>query len=153
MVIMVNQMWLWILGDGECVALDDFFFSTITVLLGTVISSFPERWDKQDNYPDVLTDILELLRLEDRAVLESPGDLAAVIMRYCVTVFERARFKDEFKNLQFMDMFESDIGDVVCSLFGSSNLLLSQLKRQIKNRSVSRNSRSIPRRSVTSKVP
>jgi hypothetical protein len=122
-------------------------------VLGTVISSFPERWDRQDNYPDVLTGILEFLRLEDRAVLANANDMAAVIMRYCLTVFERARFKDEFKSLQFMDMFESDIGDVVrTASFGDAIALLSSLHRPIENQNVSRNSRRIPRHSVTSKI-
>jgi len=48
-VVMVDQLWLWILDDSES-SLDEKGAFSVNHLLDTIISSFPRRWGR--NKPD-----------------------------------------------------------------------------------------------------
>lgn len=93
-VFMVDQLWLWVLGND------------------LIITSFPQRWEQQKNDPlNVLDGIIEDMNSKTRPPIRSVHDLATLITGRCSGVFGRHRLGDE--NFQFLDMFESSIGEVV----------------------------------------
>ncbi|KAL8677445.1 MAG: hypothetical protein Q9186_006131 [Xanthomendoza sp. 1 TL-2023] len=92
-VFMVDQLWLWILGKD------------------LIITSFPQRWKQPKNDPlNVLDGIIEDMNSKTRPPVKSVHDLATVITGRCSGVFDRHRLGDE--EFQFLDMFESSIGQV-----------------------------------------
>lgn len=94
-VFMVDQLWLWILSDD------------------LIITSFPQRWQQPKNDPlNVLDGIIEDINSKTRPPIKSVHDLATLITGRCSGVFDRHRLGDE--DFQFLDMFESSIGEVVC---------------------------------------
>ena len=94
-VYMVDQLWLWILDSD------------------LIITSFPQRWEQPKNDPlNVLDGIIEDMNSKTRPPVRSVYDLAMVITGRCSGVFDRHRLGDE--DYQFLDMFESSIGEVVC---------------------------------------
>ena len=94
-VFMVDQLWLWILGNE------------------LIVTSFPQRWDQPKNDPlNVLDGIIEDINSKTRPPMRSVYDLALLITGRCSGVFDRHRLGDE--DYQFLDMFESSIGEVVC---------------------------------------
>ncbi|KAL9581543.1 MAG: hypothetical protein Q9212_003843 [Teloschistes hypoglaucus] len=93
MVFMVDQLWLWILGKD------------------LIITSFPQRWNQPKNDPlNVLDGIIEDMNSKTRPPVRSVHDLATLITGRCSGVFDRHRLGDE--DYQFLDMFESSIGQV-----------------------------------------
>lgn len=93
-VFMVDQLWLWVLGKD------------------LVITSFPQRWQQPKNDPlNVLDGIIEDMNSKTRPPVESVHELAALITGRCSSVFDRHRLRNE--EYQFLDMFESSIGQVV----------------------------------------
>ncbi|KAL8799894.1 MAG: hypothetical protein Q9182_005551 [Xanthomendoza sp. 2 TL-2023] len=93
-VFMVDQLWLWILGKD------------------LIITSFPQRWKQPKNDPlNVLDGIIEDMNSKTRPPVKSVHDLATLITGRCSGVFDRHRLGDE--EFQFLDMFESSIGQVV----------------------------------------
>lgn len=93
-IFMVDQLWLWILNDD------------------LIITSFPQRWEQPKNDPlNVLDGIIEDMSSKTRPPVRSIYDLAALITARCSGVFDRHRVGDE--DYQFLDMFESSIGEVV----------------------------------------
>ena len=96
-LFMVDQLWLWILSDD------------------LIITSFPQRWEQPKNDPlNVLDGIIEDMNSKTRAPVGSVYDLAILITGRCSGVFCRHRLGDG--DYQFIDMFESSIGEVVCFL-------------------------------------
>ncbi|KAL8952976.1 MAG: hypothetical protein Q9222_001152 [Ikaeria aurantiellina] len=92
-VFMVDQLWLWILGKD------------------LIITSFPQRWEQPKNDPlNVLDGIIEDMSSKTRPPVRSVHDLATLITSRCSGVFDRHRLGDE--DYQFLDMFESSIGQV-----------------------------------------
>ncbi|KAL8777526.1 MAG: hypothetical protein Q9194_002504 [Teloschistes cf. exilis] len=92
-VFMVDQLWLWILGKD------------------LIITSFPQRWNQPKNDPlNVLDGIIEDMNSKTRPPVRSVHDLATLITGRCSGVFDRHRLGDE--DYQFLDMFESSIGQV-----------------------------------------
>ncbi|KAL8734987.1 MAG: hypothetical protein Q9166_001112 [cf. Caloplaca sp. 2 TL-2023] len=92
-VFMVDQLWLWILGKD------------------LIITSFPQRWKQPKNDPlNVLDGIIEDMNSKTRPPVKSVHDLATLITGRCSGVFDRHRLGDE--EYQFLDMFESSIGQV-----------------------------------------
>ncbi|KAL8712195.1 MAG: hypothetical protein Q9220_003629 [cf. Caloplaca sp. 1 TL-2023] len=92
-VFMVDQLWLWILGKD------------------LIITSFPQRWEQPKNDPlNVLDGIIEDMSSKTRPPVRSVHDLATLITGRCSGVFDRHRLGDE--DYQFLDMFESSIGQV-----------------------------------------
>ncbi|KAL8770419.1 MAG: hypothetical protein Q9209_003845 [Squamulea sp. 1 TL-2023] len=92
-VFMVDQLWLWILGKD------------------LIITSFPQRWNQPKMDPlNVLDGIIEDMNSKTRPPVKSVHDLATLITGRCSGVFDRRRLGDE--DFQFLDMFESSIGQV-----------------------------------------
>lgn len=92
-VFMVDQLWMWIISDD------------------LIITSFPQRWKQPKNDPlNVLDGIIEDMSSKTRPPVKSVHDLAVLITARCSGVFDRHRIGDE--DYQFLDMFESSIGEV-----------------------------------------
>ncbi|KUJ13404.1 uncharacterized protein LY89DRAFT_721425 [Mollisia scopiformis] len=93
-VVMVDQLWLWIL-DGN-----------------TIITSFPRRWGR--NKPDpsgVHKSLRERLEATSSEEIQSVYDLALIIIDQCSRVFfDRTKPLDQ--RPEVMDLFASAIGNV-----------------------------------------
>ena len=93
-VFMVDQLWLWILADD------------------LIITSFPQRWEQPKNDPlNVLDGIIEDMNSKTRPPVKSVYDLAMLVTGRCSGAFDRHRLGD--RDYQFLDMFESSIGEAV----------------------------------------
>ncbi|KAH8679781.1 ankyrin [Tricladium varicosporioides] len=91
-IMMVDQLWMWVLGKD------------------LVVTAFPERWQQPRNDPlNVLDSIIEDINDKTRDPVSSVYDLAMIITNRCSAVFDRHRMGDE--DYQFLDMFESSIGN------------------------------------------
>lgn len=92
-VYMVDQLWMWILGPG------------------LIITAFPQRWQQPKNDPlNVLDGIIEDVNSKIGSTVQSVYDLALLITARTSGSFDRHRPGDE--DYQFLDMFESSIGNV-----------------------------------------
>lgn len=92
LVVMVDTLWLWILGKD------------------LIVTAFPQRWQQPKNDPlNVLDSIIEDINSKTRDTVRSVYDLAMIITNRCTGVFDRHRVGDE--SYQFLDMFESSIGN------------------------------------------
>lgn len=90
-IVMVDQLWMWILGPN------------------LIVTSFPQRWQQPKNDPlNVLDNVIEDINSKTREPVQSVYDLAMTITSRCTGVFDRHRMGDE--EYQFLDMFESSIG-------------------------------------------
>lgn len=90
---MVDQLWMWILGPG------------------LIITAFPQRWQQPKNDPlNVLDGIIEDVNSKTGAAVLSVYDLALLITSRTSGAFDRHRPGDD--DYQFLDMFESSIGNV-----------------------------------------
>jgi hypothetical protein len=79
-----------------------------------IVTSFPQRWEQPKNDPlNVLDGIIEDMNAKTRPPIQSVYDLAMLISSRCCGMFDRHRMDNE--QFQFLDMFESSIGHVVCS--------------------------------------
>ncbi|CAO2649435.1 Nn.00g068200.m01.CDS01 [Neocucurbitaria sp. VM-36] len=91
-IFMVDQLWMWTLGKD------------------LIVTAFPQRWQQPRNDPlNVLDGVIEDINSKTRDPVRSVYDLAMVITGRCSGVFDRHRIGDE--DYQFLDMFESSIGD------------------------------------------
>jgi Mg2+ and Co2+ transporter CorA len=91
-IFMVDQLWMWTLGKD------------------LIVTAFPQRWQQPRNDPlNVLDGIIEDINSKTRDPVRSVYDLAMIIASRCSGVFDRHRIGDE--DYQFLDMFESSIGD------------------------------------------
>lgn len=91
-IFMVDQLWMWVLGKD------------------LIVTAFPQRWQQPRNDPlNVLDGIIERLNSKTQEPVRSVYDLATIITERCSGVFDRHRVGDE--DYQFLDMFESSIGD------------------------------------------
>jgi Mg2+ and Co2+ transporter CorA len=92
-IVMVDQLWMWVLGKG------------------LIVTAFPQRWQQPKNDPlNVLDTVIEDINSKTREPVKSVYDLAMTISNRCSGVFDRHRMGDE--DYQFLDMFESSIGNV-----------------------------------------
>ncbi|RFU33017.1 hypothetical protein B7463_g3326, partial [Scytalidium lignicola] len=93
-VIMVDQLWLYILDDN------------------TIISSFPRRWGRNKSDPaGVQKCIRSKLQHLREGQVQSVHDLAVIIMDQCSTVFfDRTRRVDNRPEL--LDLFATAIGNI-----------------------------------------
>ncbi|KAG9242052.1 ankyrin repeat protein [Calycina marina] len=90
-VVMVDQLWMWILGKD------------------LIVTAFPQRWQQPKNDPlNVLDSIIEDINSKTRDRVKSVFDLAMIITDRCSGAFSRHRSGDD--DYQFLDMFESSIG-------------------------------------------
>lgn len=91
-IFMVDQLWMWTLGKE------------------LIVTAFPQRWQQPRNDPlNVLDGIIEDINSKTREPVRNVYDLAMIIAGRCSGVFDRHRVGDE--DYQFLDMFESSIGD------------------------------------------
>ncbi|KAH9872851.1 hypothetical protein J1614_005245 [Plenodomus biglobosus] len=91
-IFMVDTLWLWILGKD------------------LIVTAFPQRWQQPRNDPlNVLDGVIEDINSKTRDPVRSVYDLAMIITSRCSGMFDRHRIGDE--DYQFLDMFESTIGD------------------------------------------
>lgn len=91
-IFMVDQLWMWTLGKD------------------LIVTAFPQRWQQPRNDPlNVLDGVIEDINSKTRDPVRSVYDLAMIITGRCSGVFDRHRVGDE--DYQFLDMFESSIGD------------------------------------------
>lgn len=80
-----------------------------------ILTSFPQRWEQPKNDPlNVLNGVIEDMSSKTRPPVRSVYDLAMLITGRCIGVFDRHAVHDG--DYQFLDMFESSIGEVVCAL-------------------------------------
>ena len=88
-VIMVDQLWMWIMGND------------------LIVTSFPQRWRQPRVDPmNVLESIIQELHLSTGDDVESVYDLAIFIAGRCFGTFDR-------DGSRFLDMFESSIGEAM----------------------------------------
>jgi hypothetical protein len=109
-VLMVDQLWLYILDDSEC----PFPLRPNSAnKTDTIISSFPRRWGR--NKPDwsgVHKGIRSHLDHVREGEIQSVYDLALLIMNQCSTVFfDRTKPVDERPEL--LDIFSNALSHVV----------------------------------------
>lgn len=120
-ILMVDQLWMWILDGGKHIKNTTIMNLSLIVLVDTVITSFPRRWNRKQSEDDL--DIVESIRKhinvrEGRDPLRSAYDLAVLIASFCSEVFfEREDDPEPLdEKLQFMEFFDKSIGDVVSNL-------------------------------------
>ena len=79
--------------------------------IDTVITCFPQRWDQPKQDPlNVVDGIVEDTNAKTRPPIQSVYDLAMVITGRASGMFDRHRLDEQ--QYQFLDMFESSIGNV-----------------------------------------
>jgi hypothetical protein len=124
-IFMVDQLWLWIMDESAFQSSSVVcLFNLILTALETIITSFPQNWHQDPNHPgrrDVLKSIDKVLSQVDRDPLLSVYDLAALIVLQCTAVFDRNAIKGS--DLQFLDMFDASIEDIVCHPQGNPTFL------------------------------
>jgi hypothetical protein len=129
-IMMVNQLWMWIIDGGECRP-SVFFGSMLTSPSDTVITSFPSKvrsalsvddaTDRRDFMEgDILydsTDIWQAVQRELRhrtsygqRTAKSALDLAWTIADQAQGVFHK---RNLHPHLQFIQMFEMEINEIV----------------------------------------
>ncbi|KAF3769592.1 hypothetical protein M406DRAFT_348789 [Cryphonectria parasitica EP155] len=117
-LFMVDQLWMWILGGD------------------TVITCFPQRWDQPKQDPlNVVDGIIEETNAKTRGQIQSVYDLAMVITNRCAGMFDRHRIDEQ--QFQFLDMFESSIGNVTneeSKLFNKFNRASEKSTQWLKKR-------------------
>ncbi|KAK5122166.1 hypothetical protein LTR85_004412 [Meristemomyces frigidus] len=116
-VLMVDQLWLWILGDD------------------LIITSFPQRWRQPPRDPlNVLDSVMEELNSRTEDGIGTVYELATLITGRCFETFDRSDIRPE--GSRFLDMFESTIGkamDDETELFRRFNLASKQLSIFLKD--------------------
>ena len=134
-IIMIDQLWCWILGKD------------------LIVTAFPQRWQQPKNDPlNVLDSVIEDINSKTRDTVRSVYDLAMVITNRCTGVFDRHRAGDE--NYQFLDMFESSIGNatdretVLFKEFNEASMQASAWLQQ--NRRANRFARALEYKSMDS---
>jgi hypothetical protein len=116
-IIMVDQLWLWIVDQG----INSFLSGSILkpdTTSDTVITSFPQRWSGLDASNDVIDGVLQIvqnhLKSPHRHALKSVYDLASLIINNCTSAFESFRASG---NHQYLDVFDNSICDIVNSVY------------------------------------
>ncbi|KAJ4324129.1 hypothetical protein N0V94_001485 [Neodidymelliopsis sp. IMI 364377] len=127
-IFMVDQLWMWILGKD------------------LIVTAFPQRWQQPRNDPlNVLDGVIEDINSKTREPVRSVYDLSMVITGRCSGVFDRHLVGDE--RYQFLDMFESSIGDATemeTMLFKEFNTASAQASKWLqKHREARRFSRRL----------
>lgn len=99
-IFMVDQLWLWILGDG------------------LVLTCFPERLNQpRRDVLNLFDAVIENVNSKTRPPVKSTLELASLLTDQCSGIFDRHEAsRDEFR---FLEMFELSIGTMV-SCFDSN---------------------------------
>ncbi|KAH8690561.1 hypothetical protein BGW36DRAFT_57335 [Talaromyces proteolyticus] len=130
LVLMVDQLWLWILDND------------------TIVTSFPQRWNKSEeksekdpdpnNDSDIVESIIRQIGKQDRRPLTNVFDLAELIVSKCVgTMFEHPDIANE--KLRFAEFFEISIGNTneESKMFNDFTDLFERLAKDDQNISTS----------------
>lgn len=111
-LVMIDQLWLWVLDAGRFFQASLFRASTRLIHSDTIITNFPRRrLDKEDgdldteNKTDVLDTILRYLRSAKRHPIQDAYDLSELIVSQCVGILHRA---DVISDLDFLKVFGSE---------------------------------------------
>lgn len=130
-LIMVDQLWLWILDESmSCILLPAKILGfpgyrliksehPLTRFTGTVITSFPRRWGKIRPDSSAVHKSLRMRLKEARQdEIRSAYDLALIIIDECSRIFfDRTKTADRQPNL--VDMFADAIGEIVSTPLSS----------------------------------
>lgn len=93
-------------------------FCFFLIIIDLIVTCFPQRWnsEKDDSF-DVLEGIIDDIHRSSRLRrVSSVHELASVITKRCSGLFYEDRHDEDY---QFLDMFESSIGDLVCYILPS----------------------------------
>ncbi|CAD6500059.1 BgTH12-04164 [Blumeria graminis f. sp. triticale] len=116
-ILMVDQLWMWILGKD------------------LIVTLFPQSWQQPKNDPlNVLDSVIEDINSKIREPVASVYDLSMIITKRCTSIFNRYGTGDN--NYQFLDMFESSIGSVTDReniLFKEFNMVSAQASAWLRN--------------------
>lgn len=116
-IFMVDQLWMWTLGKD------------------LIVTAFPQRWQQPRDDPlNVLDGVIEEINSKTRDPVRNVYDLAMIITGRCGGLFDRHVVGDE--RYQFLDMFESSIGDATeleTMLFKEFNLASAQASEWLQN--------------------
>jgi hypothetical protein len=149
LLLMVDQLWLWVIEvpkepgiDGETTGGDKsksitrrkailkliYLPNVLMIFLEIVISAFPERWNKDNSWYNLLPDdalpaertdmrfrILQAITTYERRI-NNGCDLAMLIMDKCTGIFHPRANETESYEKDFLDIFNISIGTVVCIL-------------------------------------
>ena len=102
-ILMVDQLWLW-------------FVRPLPSGIPTIITSFPDREGVKDemDYSRIVDDLQEnvfkSLPRQSRDPIRNPEDLVSRILTLCCKTLDRHQ---HIKPMQFLQLFQSTIGDAV----------------------------------------
>lgn len=91
-ILMVDQLWLWILEDEQ-----------------TVITSIPNTWEPTEDYNLVRYIMQQMIANKDRPVIEGPLDLVSLIVQCSVDILQRPGPH----KAKLYDCFQSSIAVIV----------------------------------------
>ncbi|KAI5820038.1 hypothetical protein BZA77DRAFT_241037 [Pyronema omphalodes] len=109
-LIMVDQLWLWIIDGGLCFRPRKSVQANRDV--DTVVSCFPQPLTENSG-GDALEDILKSIESEARVPTESAIQLASLIVSHCVGLLDRKIF--DYDQRRFQEYFEDSIAKEVCN--------------------------------------
>ena len=93
-VLMVDQLWIWMLGPG------------------LIVTSFPQKWQQpRQELPDLLSSVLEKLDPRTGDPVQSIYGLAACIVGQCMSTCDRAMYQSHKESI--LDMFSGSVGDAM----------------------------------------
>jgi hypothetical protein len=152
-LLMVDQLWLWILSDGKYLTAIMIVFKSplanAQLRSGTVITSFPERWshgEAGDPEPSGRTDVFKNIRRNIREA-KTPHGLAGLIAGECIrSCFDPVRHLNKFPDV--LEIYDNGIGKIVRALPSASYLFklhrrmrrINPLRRRTRNLFASKSS-------------
>jgi ankyrin repeat protein len=93
-ILMVDQLWVWVLGPG------------------LVVTSFPQKWQQsRRELPDLLSSVLEKLDPRTGDPVQSIYGLAACIVGQCMSTCDRAMYQSHKASI--FDMFSGSVGNAM----------------------------------------
>lgn len=115
-IVMVDQLWLWVLDDRESSHPKKSYSDKLITHSDTILTSFPRRWGRNKPDPSGVHKSLRerLSHIEDDRI-HSVYDLALIIIDQCSRVFfDRTKPIDQ--RPEVMDIFSNAIAHVVSSV-------------------------------------
>ena len=123
-IIMVDQLWVWVLGPG------------------LVVTSFPQKWEQsRRELPDLLSSVLEKLDPRTGDPVQSIYGLAACIVGQCMSACDRAMYQSHKASV--FDMFSGSVGNAMneevklFSRFEKASIIASRwVKRTLRHNTI-----------------